>query len=185
MLNKITIYLTKHLLFVILITSIFSSAKSQNHTIGAGLGFSDFEPPVYLNYQFNYKLLNTKFKANLLPFGQWTNQMSSSYDLYVGLSTNAQKRNILRLNAGITFFNPKKSKYEPDIKQQVNPIFNFEYSYAFNSNHLITSSLSVSQYITKTHYIRGNDKNYNVFYFIMEIGYAYRFKKQEKSSKQK
>ena len=67
--NKIIMYLTKHLLFVILITSIVTSAKSQNHIVGTGLGISDFEPPVYITYQFNYKLLNTKFKASLLPFG--------------------------------------------------------------------------------------------------------------------
>lgn len=173
----------KKLIFLFIIAFIIQTAKSQNHAIGSGFGLSDFEPPVYFNYQFNYKLLNTKLKASLLPFGMRTTSMSSSYDLYLGISTNAKKRNILRLNAGITFFNPKLSNYEPRIKQQANPIFNFEYSYAFSPNHLITSNLSYSWYITKTHNLNGNDKNYDVFYLIIEIGYAYRFKQRTKEEK--
>jgi hypothetical protein len=170
-------YLTKHLLFVILITSIVTSAKSQNHIVGTGLGISDFEPPVYITYQFNYKLLNTKFKASLLPFGLWTTPMSSSYDLYLGITTKEEKRNLFSLNAGITLFNPKVDKYANNIKQQVNPIINFEYAYAFNTNHRITTNLSFSEYST---YIPGVSGNHNtsVSYIIIEIGYAYRFKRK-------
>jgi hypothetical protein len=181
--NKIIMYLTKHLLFVILITSIVTSAKSQNHIVGTGLGISDFEPPVYITYQFNYKLINSKFKASLLPIGLWTTPMSSSYDLYLGIKTKEEKRNIFSLNAGITLFNPKPSRYKPSIKQQVNPIINFEYAFAFNANHRFTSNLSFSQYVTLTHNLNGNDKNYNVTYLIIEIGYAFRFKRKPEDVK--
>jgi hypothetical protein len=173
----------KNIKLIFLFTSIIQIAKSQNHVIGIGLGVSDFEPPIYINYQFKYKLLNTKFKASLLPIGLWTKSMSSSYDLYLGIKTKEEKRNIFSLNAGITLFNPRTSRYEPRIKQQVNPIINFEYAFAFNANHRITTDLSISQYSTYIPYKSGENYNTSVEYVIIEFGYAYRFKKRTKEEK--
>jgi hypothetical protein len=169
----------KNIKLIFLFSFIIVIAKSQNHIVSAGLGISNFEPPIYVTYQFNYKLLNTKFKASLLPIGLWATSMSSSYDLYLGITTKEEKRNLFSLNAGITLFNPKVDKYANNIKRQVNPIINFEYAYAFNTNHRITTNLSFSEYNT---YIPGVSGNHDtgVSYIIIEIGYAYRFKKQTK-----
>lgn len=173
----------KNIKLIFLFSFIIVIAKSQNHIVGTGIGISDFEPPIYVTYQFNYKLLNTKFKASLLPIGLWTTPMSSSYDLYLGIKTKEEKRHIFSLNAWTTLFNPKPSRYKPSIKQQVNPIINFEYAFAFNANHRFTSNLSFSQYITLTHNLTGNDKNFNVTNLIIEIGYAYRFKRKPEAVK--
>ena len=89
----------KSIKLIFLFSFIIVIAKSQNHIVGTGIGISDFEPPIYVTYQFNYKLLNTKFKASLLPIGLWTTPMSSSYDLYLGIKTKEEKRHIFSLNA--------------------------------------------------------------------------------------
>jgi hypothetical protein len=173
----------KNIKLIFLFTSIIQIAKSQNHAIGVGSGISRFEPNIHINYQFNYKLLNTKFKASLLPFGLWTSTMSSSYDLYLGIKTPEDKRNIFSLNTGITLFNPRIATYETRIKQQVNPIINFEYAFAFNANHRITTDLSISQYSTYIPYKSGENYNTSVEYIIIEFGYSYRFKKRTKEEK--
>ena len=96
----------KNIKLIFLFSFVIVITKSQNHIVGTGIGISDFEPPVYVTYQFNYKLLNTKFKASLLPIGLWTTPMSSSYDLYIGITTKEEKRNLFSLN--YQFENAKK-----------------------------------------------------------------------------
>lgn len=173
----------RKLAYIFVILFLHHVSNSQNHVIGMGFGISSFEPPIYLNYQFNYKLLNTKIKASLLPIGLWSSAMSSSYDLYAGIKTKDDKRNVFSLNTGIILFHPKTQDYYTSIKQQVNPIVNFEYAFAFNANNRITADLSISQYNKHVATKFSNYDDISVEYMILEIGYAYKFKKRTKEVK--
>lgn len=55
-------------------------SKSQTHTIGIGSGYNTFESPIYINYQYNNKWLNSKIKLNVLPFGMHTTSWGLSND---------------------------------------------------------------------------------------------------------
>lgn len=164
---------------VLILLLLCGILKAQDHVIGMGAGYSSFEPPIYLSYQFSYKCLNSKAKLSLLPFGRYTNSWSLSNDYFIGVKTKENKKNILSLNIGVSFLYPKKDKYESDIKQQINPIVNLSYSYCFNENHRITSDFSLSQYTV----ILGRYYTYNTIdLIIFEIGYAYKFKKKIKKT---
>ena len=100
----------------------------------------------------------------------------------MGIKSNENKKNIFSLNTGITLIYPKAEYYNSRVKQQINPIINFEYSYAFLPNNYITTDLSFSQFNT---YITTHSGNLYVDkpYLIIEIGYAHRFKKRTKEEK--
>jgi hypothetical protein len=172
----------RKLVYIFVILFLHHVSNSQNHLIGANVGFYSFENPhLALNYQFNYKVLNTKIKS-VFPYEFWKSFNYSINDLYVGLKTNDEKRHILYFNLGASFLIPT-SEDHTSLKQQANPILNLGYSCSIKKYHRITLDISVSKWNIVNYDKWGEQKTSWYPYLIFEIGYAYRFKKRTKEVK--
>ncbi len=172
----------RKLIFIALLVFLKQFAKSQNHLIGANIGFYTYDPHFALNYQFNYKLLNTKIKSSVL-LSEFSNKIHTSInDIYLGIKTNEDKTHIFYINTGVSLYTDITVD-ESYMKQQVNPIIDFGYALSIKNNHHITFDISFSKldYFLYDKYGKRSKGYYPVF--IAELGYAYKFNKRTKEEK--
>ncbi len=163
--------------------TLLKKPSKINHLVGIGIGYSTFEPPIYLNYQFNYRFFNVKTKIAILPFGLRVYPWSFSNDYYLGVKSAFDKKNIFALNFGISFLYPKKDKYELEIKQQINPIVNFEYSYRFKNCNRLFFDIDYSTYKHSESIGQGSASKYADFtnsFLNIQFGYCFFLLKQKK-----
>ena len=147
--------------------------------MGTNIGFYSFENPhLALNYQFNYKVLNTKIKS-VFPYQFWKSFDYSINDIYIGLKTDDEKAHILYINLGASFLIPVSEKYTT-LKQQANPILDIGYAGCIKKNHRITLDFSASKWNMVNNDKWGKQTTSWYPYVIFEVGYAYRFKKRTK-----
>lgn len=168
---------------VIVVLCVFSKAiLAQKHYLGLGAGISSFEPPVYINYQFNYKLLCAKTKLAFLPFGFSSETWGFSNDYYIGIKSNTDKRNTFALNAGVSLFKPGKDGF--GVKQQANFIANFEYALRLKKQNRLFFDVDVSSFVYTPSHIKFS-KNYEdiVPYMNIQMGYCFLLHRNSKTSK--
>lgn len=169
---------------VIVVLCVFSkSILAQKHYLGLGAGISSFEPPVYINYQFNYKLLCAKTKFAVLPMGRYADAWSILNDYYIGIKSNTDKRNTFALNVGVSLFKPNGDGYE--IKTQANPIVNFEYAVRLKKQGRLFLDVDLSSYVYSVYYHGGGkpSRNETKTYMNIQIGYCFLLHKNSKASK--
>lgn len=172
----------RKLVYIFVILFLYHVSKSQNHVIGTNIGFYTYDPHFALNYQFNYKLLNTKVKSTVL-LSEFSDKIHTSInDIYLGIKTKEDKAHVFYFNTGISLYTDITVD-ESYMKQQVNPIIDFEYTLSLKKAHHITLDISFSKlnYSLYDKYGKRSIAFYPVY--ILEIGYAYKFKKRTKEVK--
>lgn len=165
----------RYLLAIILISSIFSSAKSQNHVAGLGLGTTRRSTIIYLDYQFNYKIFNSKVKCSLFPEDFKNRSLRSMIDLYVGLKTKDGNFITCYFNFGGSFYNPNKSLIIQDANQQINPILNFECAFTITENIFFTTGISIYQLQILIPQKTGEYYKKPGAYTLLEMGITHKF----------
>lgn len=148
---------------------------AQKHYLGLGAGISSFEPLVYVNYQFNYKLLSAKTKLAVLPAGRYADAWSILNDYYVGINSNTDKRHTFALNVGISLFKPNGD----EINAQANPIANFEYAVRLKKQNRLFFDVDLSSYVYSVYYHGGGtpSRKETTPYMNIQMGYCFLLQK--------
>lgn len=171
---------------IILFLVYSSNLTTQTHTLGIGTGYSTFDIPIYTNYNFGYKLLNVRTKVVVLPLGLYANSYSMFNDYYIGINTGSEKQNIFSVNIGVSLFFPKYTEYGNDIKQQVNPILNLNYSFVFKNKNRMFTDIDCSQYtriIDRGGLKPGTSSNkFNLTIVNIQFGFGFSLNKKAKTN---